>query len=120
VGLQRGGFSKLCYLIEVILIIALSHRGGLTMEHTPLDWVALGVVIFGTIAAITVFLVVHEIPYKVAKKRAHPHCDAIHAACWISVFTGGLIWPLTLIWAYLGTPQLEVKQVVDSTSGAAV
>jgi prepilin signal peptidase PulO-like enzyme (type II secretory pathway) len=82
--------------------------------HSTLDWVALGLVIFGTIAVITVFLIIHEIPYKVAKKNQHPHVDAIHAACWISVFSGGLIWPLTLIWSYMGKTPI-VAQVSETT-----
>ena len=86
------------------------------IEHSIMDWVALGLVIFGLFLVITVFLIAHEIPYKVAKQRDHPHIDAIHAACWISVFTGGLIWPLTLIWSYMGRPQVSIHTVPTEQS----
>ncbi|QLA09275.1 DUF3302 domain-containing protein [Enterobacter ludwigii] len=44
---------------------------------------------------------IHGIPYNIAKKRNHPHADAIHTAGWISLFTIHAIWPLLWIWATL-------------------
>ena len=40
------------------------------------------------------------LPRKIARDRGHPQADAINVASWIGVITGGLLWPLALIWAY--------------------
>jgi hypothetical protein len=40
-----------------------------------------------------------------AKKRNHPHADAIHTAGWISLFTLHAIWPFLWIWATLYQPE---------------
>jgi len=52
-----------------------------------------GIVFFYGIIAI------HDIPYEIAKKRGHPHLDAIHYAGWVSMFTLHSIWPFLWIWA---------------------
>ena len=46
-------------------------------------------------------IVVHDIPYEIAVHRNHPHQDAIHVACWISLLFMGAIWPFLWIWATL-------------------
>ena len=40
-----------------------------------------------------------------AKKRNHPHADAIHTAGWVSLFTLHVIWPFLWIWATLYQPE---------------
>ena len=52
-----------------------------------------GIVFFYGIIAI------HDIPYEIAKKRGHPHLEAIHYAGWVSMFTLHSIWPFLWIWA---------------------
>ena len=32
-------------------------------------------------------IAIHDIPYLIAKKRNHPHADAIHTAGWVSLFS---------------------------------
>lgn len=66
-----------------------------------LEYVALGILIF---AAVTIFygiIVIHDIPYEIAKKRNHPQQDALHVAGWISLFTLHVLWPFLWIWAML-------------------
>ncbi|NQY87031.1 MAG: DUF3302 domain-containing protein [Colwellia sp.] len=66
-----------------------------------LEYVALGILVF---AAITVFygiIVIHDIPYEIAKKRNHPQQDALHVAGWVSLFTLHVLWPFLWIWAML-------------------
>ncbi|GAL17638.1 GTPase [Vibrio maritimus] len=46
-------------------------------------------------------IVIHDIPYEIAKERDHPHQDAIHVAGWVSLFTLHAIWPFLWIWATL-------------------
>lgn len=55
-------------------------------------FVVLLILIFGLIA-------LHDIPYEIAKKRNHPHADAIHIAGWVSLFFLHVIWPFLWIWA---------------------
>ena len=66
-----------------------------------LEYVALGILVF---AAITVFygiIVIHDIPYEIAKERNHPQQDALHVAGWVSLFTLHVLWPFLWIWAML-------------------
>lgn len=54
---------------------------------TVLDYVALGVLIFVVVILFYGIIAVHDIPYEMARKRDHPHQDAIHVGGWISLFT---------------------------------
>ena len=53
-----------------------------------LNYFALGVLIFVFLVLIYGIIAIHDIPYNMAKKRNHPHADAIHTAGWISLFRG--------------------------------
>jgi Protein of unknown function (DUF3302) len=48
---------------------------------------------------------IHDVPYEIAKRRNHPHQDAIHAAGWVSLFTLHALWPFLWIWAMLFRPE---------------
>jgi hypothetical protein len=60
-------------------------------------WIALIIV---PVVLITVFLFVHILPERIAEKRKHPQLDAIKTLCLLSLFFGGLLWPLAWLWAY--------------------
>lgn len=62
-----------------------------------LSWV---VIVFVPVAAIGLFLFVHVLPEKIAEKRHHPQKDSIKVLCILSLFFGGLLWPLAWLWAY--------------------
>ncbi len=66
-----------------------------------LEYVALGIMIFVGIVFFYGIIAIHDIPYMIAKKRDHPHSEAIHYAGWISMFTLHSIWPFLWIWATL-------------------
>ncbi|MHC9005527.1 DUF3302 domain-containing protein [Enterobacter adelaidei] len=66
-----------------------------------LNYFALGVLIFVFLVLFYGVIAIHDIPYNMAKKRNHPHADAIHTAGWISLFTLHAIWPFLWIWATL-------------------
>ncbi|KDZ80506.1 inner membrane protein yiaW [Escherichia coli 3-105-05_S1_C2] len=51
-----------------------------------LDYFALGVLIFVFLVIFYGIIILHDIPYLIAKKRNHPHADAIHVAGWVSLF----------------------------------
>ncbi len=64
-----------------------------------LEYVALGMMIFVGVVFFYGIIAIHDIPYEIAKKRGHPHLEAIHYAGWISMFTLHSIWPFLWIWA---------------------
>ena len=61
---------------------------------------------------------IHDIPYEIAKKRDHPHQDAIHIAGWVSLFLLHTIWPLLWIWAYLYKPGEKFLQMEVTGAGS--
>ena len=54
----------------------------------------------GAVVGIAVFWMVHILPEKIAHDRHHPQKDAIQTLCILSLFFGGLLWPLAWLWAY--------------------
>ena len=64
-----------------------------------LEYVALGMMMFVGLVFFYGIIAIHDIPYEIAKKRGHPHLEAIHYAGWISMFTLHSIWPFLWIWA---------------------
>lgn len=69
-----------------------------------LDYVALGILIVAVLVLFYGIIVICNIPYDIARRRQHPHQDAIRVACWVSLFTLQLIWPFLWIWAMLYRP----------------
>lgn len=64
-----------------------------------LSWFALALIFFVLLSLAYGMIAIHDIPYNIAKKRGHPHQDAIHAGGWVSLFTLHAIWPFLWIWA---------------------
>jgi CBS domain containing-hemolysin-like protein len=62
-----------------------------------ISWVVLVVV---PIVVIAVFWLVHILPEKIAEQRRHPQAPAIKTLCLLSLFFGGMLWPLAWLWAY--------------------
>jgi hypothetical protein len=91
----------------------------LAIDPRTLDFVALGILVTVIIVFIYLIIYIHDIPYEIAKKRDHPHQDAIHIAGWVSLFLMHVIWPFLWIWAYLYKPGkgwgLKTVQPKDST-----
>ena len=52
------------------------------------------------VVVMVVFWLVHILPEKVTEKRHHPQKDAINTLCSLSLFFGGLLWPIAWLWAY--------------------
>jgi Protein of unknown function (DUF3302) len=82
-----------------------------------LSYFALAVLFFVFLTLAYGMIAIHDIPYHMAKKRNHPHQDAIHYGGWISLFTLHAIWPFLWIWAtayhpehgYAGRPKQRVS-----------
>lgn len=62
-----------------------------------LTWVVL---VVAPLVGITVFLLVHILPEKIAEKKQHPQAKGIQCLCLLSLVFGGLLWPLAWLWAY--------------------
>ena len=62
-----------------------------------LSW---AVLIIAPTVAIAVFWLLHILPEKIAERRHHPQATAIKTLCLLSLFFGGLLWPLAWLWAY--------------------
>ena len=62
-----------------------------------LTWVVL---VVAPIVGITVFLLIHILPEKIAEKKEHPQTKAIQCLCLLSLVFGGMLWPLAWLWAY--------------------
>jgi len=61
-----------------------------------MSWVA---IVITPLIFIGLFWYVHILPEKIAHKRRHPQAKAIGTLCILSLFAGGLLWPIALIWA---------------------
>lgn len=62
-----------------------------------LAWVVLFV---APAVGIAVFWILHIMPEKIAEKKQHPQAGAIQCLCLLSLFFGGLLWPIAWLWAY--------------------
>ena len=64
---------------------------------------AFAFVVFGVLIAVAVVIIVTlgQLPGKLARQWGHPQAAAINVMGWVGVATGGLLWPLALIWAFM-------------------
>ena len=67
---------------------------------TAADILAWVIIIVVPVAAIVLFWLVHILPEQIAEKRHHPQQEAITTLCILSLFFGGLLWPIAWLWAY--------------------
>jgi len=86
-----------------------------------LEYVALGILVFVALTLFYGIIVIHDIPYEIAKHRNHPQQDALHVAGWVSLFTLHVLWPFLWIWATLyredrGWGFSEKNSVVDNSA----
>ena len=86
------------------LLLAPGMAQAALFKGETLDAVANGaawVVLFlAPTIAIGIFWIVHILPEKIAEKRHHPQAKAIQTLCLLSLFFGGMLWPLAWLWAY--------------------
>jgi CBS domain containing-hemolysin-like protein len=76
-----------------------SELSGKALDNVAnaISWVVL---VFVPVAGIYLFWILHIWPEKIAHKKRHPQKEAIHALCLLSLFFGGLLWPLAWLWAH--------------------
>ena len=84
-------FAK--WVLAPLILGTLVIAGGVAVYQrgidfdTFLNYFALGLLIFVVVTLFYGIIAIHDVPYEIAKKRDHPHQDAIHAAGWVSLFT---------------------------------
>lgn len=74
-----------------------------------LNYLSLVILLVGLTLMFYAFIYVHDIPYNIAKKRNHPQKEAIHYACWLSLFTLHAIWPIVFIWSVIDHKPIPVR-----------
>ena len=99
---RRRLSSLLIGLLVPILCPARAHASifhGETLDKAAdvLTWIVL---VIAPLVGITVFLLIHILPEKIAEKKQHPQAKAIQCLCLLSLVFGGLLWPLAWLWAY--------------------
>ena len=64
---------------------------------------AFAFVVFAVLIAVAVVVIVNlgRLPGRLACRWGHPQASAVNVASWIGMATGGLLWPLALIWAFI-------------------
>lgn len=80
-----------------------------------LNYLSLVILLIGLTLIFYTFIYIHDIPYNIAKKRNHPQKEAIHYACWISLFTLHAIWPIVFVWAIIDHKPIPVR-IADGES----
>lgn len=105
-GKKPVNLVRRSYLRAAVLLLAMlptlaqaSLFQGETLDMVA-DVAAWVVLFLAPTIAIGVFWIVHILPEKIAEKRHHPQAKAIQTLCLLSLFFGGLLWPLAWLWAY--------------------
>jgi hypothetical protein len=75
------------------------HLSG-EMVDTVADYLSIFILVVVPFVLIYLFWMVHIMPEKIAHQRGHPQADAIQTLCLLSLFFGGLLWPIAWLWAY--------------------
>ncbi|HWB04094.1 MAG TPA: DUF3302 domain-containing protein [Verrucomicrobiales bacterium] len=73
------------------------HGEALDNLAEVMSWI---VILIVPVIGIAVFWLVHILPEKIAEKKHHPQAKAIQCLCLLSLFFGGLLWPIAWLWAY--------------------
>jgi CBS domain containing-hemolysin-like protein len=96
--------NKSLFMPALALALSSGTAQASMFEGETLDKVAdaLAWVVLVLLPAIGIYLfwMVHIMPEKIAHQRHHPQKDAIQTLCILSLFFGGLLWPLAWLWAY--------------------
>jgi Protein of unknown function (DUF3302) len=59
--------------------------------------------VFAVLISVAVIIIVTlgQLPGQIATKRGHPQAAAINVAAWLGIATGGILWLIALIWAFM-------------------
>jgi hypothetical protein len=93
---------RIALLLLPLVLPANAHASMFKGEalDTVANVMAWVVLIVAPVVGITVFLLVHILPEKIAEKKQHPQAKAIQCLCLLSLAFGGMLWPIAWLWAY--------------------
>jgi hypothetical protein len=76
---------------------------------------AFAFLVFAILIFVAVAIVVSlgKLPGQLARKWGHPQASAINATSWIGIATGGLLWPVAFIWAFIARPASQSAPAAD-------
>ena len=103
-------------LVAVMTASSSAHASlfsGDTLDKVA-DILAWIVLIAAPIIAVAVFWLVHILPERIAEQRHHPQAAAIKTLCLLSLFFGGLLWPIAWLWAYSKPVLYKMAYGVDT------
>ena len=69
-----------------------------------IDLFAWLVLIVLALTAIAIFVALGMAPGYYARKRHHPWATAVEVAGWATLICGFVLWPVSLIWAFVDVP----------------
>ena len=85
-----------------------------------LDAFAFIVIAVILLVAVVIVVSLGKLPGQLARKSGHPQAAAVNVAGWVGVATGGLIWPLALIWAFMVPSRSASSTIKESHAGEVV
>jgi uncharacterized membrane protein len=91
------------HLVFLLLCLPFSaYASGATrhFEQILADYLVWVVILIVPVAVIYIFWKIHILPELYAEKVHHPQTKLIQVLCILSIFLGGLLWPLAWILAY--------------------
>ena len=83
-----------------------------------LDILALLILILVTAFAVYLVFVLGGLPGRIAKQRNHPQADAIWITGWLGLLTGGIVWAVALIWAYVNPKAVPLASPPEKPEAA--
>lgn len=69
-----------------------------------IDVFAWFILLFLAAFAIVILAALGMAPGHIAKSRNHPWATAVEVAGWVTLICGFVLWPLSLIWAFVDAP----------------
>ena len=103
-NLRRPRSARFVPFLALAFLVLPSRAHASLFHGETLDSIANGiswvVIVIAPIIGLTVFWLLHVMPEKIAEKKKHPQTHAIHCLCLLSLFFGGLLWPIAWLWAY--------------------
>ena len=72
-----------------------------------LAWIVLVIL---AVTLVVVFCLMGALPGYIARRRGHPHADAVSVAGWVTLIFGFALWPVALIWAYVDVPARRTRE----------
>lgn len=72
-----------------------------------IDLFAWFILIFLALSAVAVFAAMGMAPGYIAKSRNHPWAPAVEVAGWVTLICGFVLWPISLIWAFVDVPRKD-------------